>query len=1021
MADSTFDDIYLERFATDETSADMDPGTLAASAVSSQFDFGGEKDSHVPSGAIEAPAEGVALGEDSCTSCRTTHVKDSLAAALDAIVQDSDEAPTEEEERTSEEYFQKKNEPPKLPQDNDEFKGGDAKDEKPDENGLVYIVRTFTVDPTKYISDNYRPKQQPNSPLPKKTMSGEGIEKEEETIAEDIPQAQEPNAKAENAAAIESKAEIKEMEEVTGERVPRKAQDEAAVFDYASYIDGSSFICFDESSGIDYSKITMDAGPRKKVTRANCETTFAQCRAENPLFCRFHGPKLIEADLRKTIVAQLRMHNPGDKAFGFTLSVTRDKDAKTPNTFRMVIGCSPSQKKHIETVLFYFFKNPGLKEVGGMEPTKRSPREWTEQFEMDILRADKPPKRDDAKGEAAVQKRDKAVEKGHTMEVVGETPESISGKQKGENQQEEPTDTETAKNQAPAEQTQPQPKEPAQEGSEEPRQGNSRKEEVQEEQKQASTPDNGGGNASEMPVTVSPDEEGGASANTAEEPKPSAKAEERQSEPPKAKSNTQKAQKPKAAENTDPRRDELVRRAKDAEGTVKELKEAVKNPVLKEGGAGSALVMAATQKALKEAEEVAKNAKDEIGNLEKDKKEAEEKSFRETERKAKGMAASSVETSLVDMAKSIFRKDSKSDSPGEEADGILKELSDFAKEKGIDYTPSEGLKELVEDIREQSGGLEAAMSDFTKYMNATGTDFHAEDIEHQAAVVGKAAKDLIDRFLKFRGLAAYDRKGIGERALVDSEKKRLKDSIVKAEGNGQDASDGTKSAKEKAVPEAKSEAKVEEPKAEAKTAEKEPVAAKSASSGNEAQAKGKGQEKLESIYKDWVEEELPEWAKELDEKEALEYAALLEEARDHGSDEGSTAFERLDAFETSHKNEERKKEAEVKKQKHNDEVQANRPQLEAARRLGLDAYKPTDDLKRMLDVAKRHSSDPRMVQRAKDIETILADRKSKEGMPEHEGGKYVGDESPELIYDDLRMRKENMQKVLGALVKALED
>jgi hypothetical protein len=43
----------------------------------------------------------------------------------------------------------------------------------------------------------------------------------------------------------------------------------------------------------------------------------------------------------------------------------------------------------------------------------------------------------------------------------------------------------------------------------------------------------------------------------------------------------------------------------------------------------------------------------------------------------------------------------------------------------------------------------------------------------------------------------------------------------------------------------------------------------------------------------------------------------------------------------------------------------------------MDAYKPDEELKKMLDVAKRHLDNPRQAQRAKDLETVLADRKVK--------------------------------------------
>ena len=191
------------------------------------------------------------------------------------------------------------------------------------------------------------------------------------------------------------------------------------MLDYATFIDGSSFICFDEVADIDYSKIAMDAGPKKAPTRANCQTTFAQCRAQNPLFCRFHGPKLLESDIKTAIKSTV---GPG-----CVVQVTKDKNSKNKFTFRLTVGCPPSKKKMVEKMVhMYLTQNPGI---------TSSTEDWnlvgkhkqTQEFEMDILQADKPPKKD-TKADQMLSNTKKAIKEHKKQDVVGETAPGLEKK-----------------------------------------------------------------------------------------------------------------------------------------------------------------------------------------------------------------------------------------------------------------------------------------------------------------------------------------------------------------------------------------------------------------------------------------------------------------------------------------------------------------------------------------------------------------------------------------------------------------
>lgn len=376
-------------------------------------------------------------------------VKDSLSEALDAITMDgADEIeakppvgkdPEPDYSKYSEEDGS--HVPLKAPEIPTSM-GGD--EDKPDENGLVYVSATFTVDPDKYVSNNYRPANMGKMPdaaalLKQKSMAmkAKAENPEEEAAISDLgtPEAKEsaaspdePTEQQEEAAAKEAD---KEQEAAEGEEkkqiIPtakgdKPAADEAlesVVLDYATFIDGSSFMCYDEVNEIDYTKIAMDAGPKKPPTRENCQTTFAQCRAKNPLFCRFHGPKLLEADIKGAIKATV--------GSGCVVQVTKDKNSKNKFTFRLTVGCPPSKKKMVEKMVhMYLTQNPGI---------SSSTEDWnlvgkhkqTTEFEMDILQADKPPKKDTIAAKALINTK-MAKKMNKEQSVVGETAPALEKK-----------------------------------------------------------------------------------------------------------------------------------------------------------------------------------------------------------------------------------------------------------------------------------------------------------------------------------------------------------------------------------------------------------------------------------------------------------------------------------------------------------------------------------------------------------------------------------------------------------------
>ena len=462
----TEDDIYLAKMTMDEVGADIeqhghvavtnenrtqDPFTIKgslANALDEALDY--SNPNYDPTNESQGDVEGITndpqlpkksdeeIKPDDTTMDKAPEVpdaitnnkesktvKDSLSEALDSVF--AMDAVTEVPEEADDEAHHKwqaeeiKKNVPQIPES---MGGGD----KPDSNGLIYLDYTFTVDPAKYNSPNYQPianagevgKNKPNAIKDPNEQAANDKVDEDISVEETIVEAGgEPSKGAEKEAAKEANENEKEVNSIGKPIEEKKAEDEApekVVLDYATFIDGSSFLCFDEGTGVDYTKIVMDAGPKKPVTRQTCKTTFAQCRAKNPLFCRFHGPKLLEKDIKSAISAALGK--------GCVVSVTKDKGQKNPLTFRLTIGCPPAMKKDVEKIVHMFMtQNPGIS----------SPEEYkdlgngkqTTEFDMDILKADEPPKKNDLKGQAAQWETEKAKAKGKTMPVVGETPPKV--------------------------------------------------------------------------------------------------------------------------------------------------------------------------------------------------------------------------------------------------------------------------------------------------------------------------------------------------------------------------------------------------------------------------------------------------------------------------------------------------------------------------------------------------------------------------------------------------------------------
>lgn len=1069
----TEDDIYLAKMTMDEVGADIEEHGHVAVTRENRT-----QDPFSAQGSLSEALESV--------------------IAMDAVTEVPEEADEEAHQKWMHQEIEKA--VPTIPEAIEE--GG-----KPDSNGLIYLDYTFTVDPEKYNSPNYQPiadaGKMGNGAAkaikdPNEQAANDKVD-EDVSVAETIVEAGgEPSKDAEKEAAKEANEDEKDIESIGKPIEEKKAEDEAAekvVLDYATYIDGSSFICFDEDTGVDYAKIAMDAGPKKPVTRQTCKTTFAQCRAKNPLFCRFHGPKLLEKDIKSAISAALGK--------GCVVSVTKDKGQKNPLTFRLTIGCPPAMKKDVEKIVHMFMtQNPGIS----------SPEEYkdlgngkqTTEFDMDILKADEPPKKNDLKGQAAQWKTKQAKESGKTMPVIGETPPGIekavgNGEVKEEVKEEaiegvpekppiepppqketladgdEKKQTETL--QTPKEEVAEKPEEKEEEIDEG---GNSKGEEITEGMMQAAKEkeeENVEQPATSEPIEASaesetlPNEEPPKPEETKSQVKPqkkSAKAKdgtadeidaaagsiaEKTGENPsaiaqgieeriegkkpttpqeaemiaaalpegsglvdkikgaaKVEESKKKEEEKQEKQSRKDRNKIPVKVPNEVERVVEEAESYLKNPSGEQSLATAQAIVSAVEELkplddkvksiekvrkekgrktsalgraiLTKAEDEAKTSLgsavkriEELGTTLSDETKAERY---EAELASKSQVRDKVEGVLSSLKSRMFTvgKDGKTiaDVSGV-VSATMDDIASYGSELGLDedvvdnIVKSSRLGILGAELKASSSDMDEAVTATKEALGKTGADFHIEDAEHLSGEAMRAISSTGRAFANLRAVA-----------------NRVKDMLANA----------------KKVAEAKEKL------------------------GGEKIDIEHVRSRIEKVYKDWVEDDVPGWVGEMTEANQAAYADILEKAQHSGGMDNGASLDALDAFEKKHMRDGAKKRAaEAEKEEKTDSgeavgkpdreestipKEARKQALEAAKRLGVDAYKPTDELRKMAIILKpRTDGNPRLEQRLKDLETVLADREAKKDLVPKEMGKYVGDESP------------NRQIVMDILVEALSN
>lgn len=206
------------------------------------------------------------------------------------------------------------------------------------DDGMVTITRTIKVDPNLYQSP---------------TMAAE-------------PSLHQPDIK--NAAAM-----------------PKSTMD--ALVDALLGVEPPS--CPGECGGAEVP--TMDAIPTaKSVTGGGkkCDTPFSECTAKNPMFCPYHGPRIIERDIKDNIRQALHYSMGNSANIPYKVAVTKAKGAGD-NVFTITVKCPKEAQAQVERSLDEYMRFPGIKEVGGHGRDEND--EAVKEFAMDFLRVDRPP------------------------------------------------------------------------------------------------------------------------------------------------------------------------------------------------------------------------------------------------------------------------------------------------------------------------------------------------------------------------------------------------------------------------------------------------------------------------------------------------------------------------------------------------------------------------------------------------------------------------------------------------------
>ena len=219
-------------------------------------------------------------------------------------------------------------------------------EDEPDKDGYVTIRREVIVDPTQYHSPNY-------IPIP------EGVNPDTVHLPSDFQKPQKPIS------------------------MSMGSMDEAIFCQEA---------------------VAMDAAKKPAGPSVPCKTTFAQCQAQNPLLCPYHGSKLIEQDLTQ----QIRAAGLANASVVVQPSPRKAEQAHGKG-FLIEVKCLPKDKANAEKILDNLLAQPGFKtpqggSLKGFYTGKGGSSSWQDFFDVDLLRANQAPQTQMEQNAAAANK-----------------------------------------------------------------------------------------------------------------------------------------------------------------------------------------------------------------------------------------------------------------------------------------------------------------------------------------------------------------------------------------------------------------------------------------------------------------------------------------------------------------------------------------------------------------------------------------------------------------------------------------
>ena len=141
----------------------------------------------------------------------------------------------------------------------------------------------------------------------------------------------------------------------------------------ASDAEGSPAVA--EDAAISYRKAAAAYDPQN----TQCKATFAQCKAKNPMTCRYHGAKIIAQDIENDLVAA------GIQSSNIDVQIAQvdTKNGRQILTLNVVVKGKAKDKQAVKTAMRNFFALPGVD--GDPNDVDYASGEISSLFDIDML------------------------------------------------------------------------------------------------------------------------------------------------------------------------------------------------------------------------------------------------------------------------------------------------------------------------------------------------------------------------------------------------------------------------------------------------------------------------------------------------------------------------------------------------------------------------------------------------------------------------------------------------------------